>query len=292
MNIKPTPEQVDNWELKAAQYADSQTGEYYEYQQAKNEKFAELAAQWGAEQVQYNEADELLRNLGLDPDTYRTDGGYINPLKVKAAIRNPDKYSTDATQAQQTTNNPFNVTRPDEPADYGHDNSVSSAYQTPYYCSKCDTHMGDVDLPKNVPLRKDAICWKCMEQAQQPPVEGPELPEPVATVESAIRIADGFHCLLREDAVMPRVKDKLYTADQMHEHYAAGVRAGKATGKQRLQVPTGWAAPKDQYAVPVLFNPYTGEPRDVRDVQSDPQGILIVPPGKVHQLAAMQGGQK
>ena len=50
MNIKPTPEQVDNWELKAAQYADSQTDEYYEYQQAKNEKFAELAAQWGAEQ--------------------------------------------------------------------------------------------------------------------------------------------------------------------------------------------------------------------------------------------------
>lgn len=85
----------------------------------------------------------------------------------------------------------------------------------------------------------------------------------------------------------------------MHDHFQAGVRAGMATvkeslttGKQRLQVPTGWAAPKDQYAVPVLFNPYTGEPRDVRDVQSDPQGILIVPPGKVHLLAAMQGGQQ
>lgn len=39
-----------------------------------------------------NEADELLRNLGLDPDTYRTDGGYINHLKVKAAIRNPEGY--------------------------------------------------------------------------------------------------------------------------------------------------------------------------------------------------------
>jgi len=26
MNIKPAPEQVDDWELKAAQYADSQTG--------------------------------------------------------------------------------------------------------------------------------------------------------------------------------------------------------------------------------------------------------------------------
>jgi hypothetical protein len=42
---------------------------------------------------------------------------------------------------------------------------------------------------------------------------------------------------------------------------------------------TGWVAPKDHYTTPVLFNPYTGQPRDVRDVQSDPQGILIVPPG-------------
>ncbi len=49
---------------------------------------------------------------------------------------------------------------------------------------------------------------------------------------------------------------------------------------------TGWIARKDHYAVPVLFNPYTGEPRDVRDVQSDPQGILIVPPGNVDVLAA------
>jgi hypothetical protein len=29
----------------------------------------------------------------------------------------------------------------------------------------------------------------------------------------------------------------------------------------------------------VLFNPYTGEPRDARDIASDPQGKLIVPPG-------------
>ena len=58
--------------------------------------------------------------------------------------------------------------------------------------------------------------------------------------------------------------------------------------KQPLQVhkPTGWVAHKNQYAVPVLFNPYTGEPRDVRDVQSDPQGVLIVPPGKVDMIAA------
>ena len=49
---------------------------------------------------------------------------------------------------------------------------------------------------------------------------------------------------------------------------------------------TGWVAPVDRYNVPVLFNPYTGEPRDVRDVQSDPQGILIAPLGKVEMLAA------
>ena len=49
---------------------------------------------------------------------------------------------------------------------------------------------------------------------------------------------------------------------------------------------TGWIASADHYSVPVMFNPYTGEPRDVRDVQSDPQGILIVPPGKVKMLAA------
>jgi hypothetical protein len=42
---------------------------------------------------------------------------------------------------------------------------------------------------------------------------------------------------------------------------------------------TGWAARRDHYNIPVLFNPYTGEPRDVRDVQTDPQGILIRPPG-------------
>lgn len=54
---------------------------------------------------------------------------------------------------------------------------------------------------------------------------------------------------------------------------------------------TGWVSQKDHYAVPVLFNPYTGEPRDARDVQSDPQGILIVPPGKVSVLAATPSPQ-
>lgn len=29
-----------------------------------------------------------------------------------------------------------------------------------------------------------------------------------------------------------------------------------------------------------LYNPWTGERRDARDVGSDPQGLLIIPPGE------------
>ena len=42
--------------------------------------------------AQPNEADELLRNLHLDPERYRTEGGAINHLKVRAAILNPRDY--------------------------------------------------------------------------------------------------------------------------------------------------------------------------------------------------------
>ena len=38
------------------------------------------------------DADELLRILRLDPKTYRTECGYINMPKVRAALANPDKY--------------------------------------------------------------------------------------------------------------------------------------------------------------------------------------------------------
>lgn len=41
---------------------------------------------------QCNEADELLRNLHLEPERYRTEGGAINHLKVRAAILNPRDY--------------------------------------------------------------------------------------------------------------------------------------------------------------------------------------------------------
>lgn len=58
---------------------------------------------WQASQdagAQDDEADELLRHLGLDPDTYRTDGGAINHLKVKAALRYPENYPRLDTEEQ------------------------------------------------------------------------------------------------------------------------------------------------------------------------------------------------
>ena len=42
--------------------------------------------------------------------------------------------------------------------------------------------------------------------------------------------------------------------------------------------PTRWRG-RGSYTFPVLFSPYTGEPRDARDIASDPQGLLIVQPG-------------
>lgn len=38
------------------------------------------------------DADELLRTLRLDPAIYRTECGYLNLPKIKAAIAHPDDY--------------------------------------------------------------------------------------------------------------------------------------------------------------------------------------------------------
>jgi hypothetical protein len=39
-----------------------------------------------------NEADQLLTALRLDPDTYRTEGGWLNIPKIVAAIKSPEDY--------------------------------------------------------------------------------------------------------------------------------------------------------------------------------------------------------
>lgn len=41
---------------------------------------------------QQNEADELIRNLGFDPEQFRTEAGFINHMKLRAAIKHPEEY--------------------------------------------------------------------------------------------------------------------------------------------------------------------------------------------------------
>lgn len=85
----------------------------------------------------------------------------------------PNEMKLAQPQAQVEAVNPHNVERPNEQANYGHDNSVSPDYQTPYYCAKCDEHMGDVGLPKDVPLRKYAVCYRCEEKESHPQATEP-----------------------------------------------------------------------------------------------------------------------
>ena len=47
-----------------------------------------------------DEADYLLRALGLDPAQYRTDGGALNLPKIKAAIKHPKDYPSSETQTR------------------------------------------------------------------------------------------------------------------------------------------------------------------------------------------------
>ena len=66
--------------------AKQEQGEPVAYSATSDERLMEMPKQ------EQGEADELLRYIGLDPQTYRTDGGVINRMKVKAALAHPDEY--------------------------------------------------------------------------------------------------------------------------------------------------------------------------------------------------------
>jgi hypothetical protein len=60
----------------------------------------EMADQFGFTAEQYRarllcesqDTDALLRLLKLDPESYRTEAGYVSMAKVRAAIKHPDEY--------------------------------------------------------------------------------------------------------------------------------------------------------------------------------------------------------
>jgi hypothetical protein len=110
----------------------------------------------------------------------------------------------------------------------------------------------------------------------------------------AMKLAlDALECALSDDKpyidkskkAIKALEEALATQEQDVPEVGFG-NIKQEQGEPVIGRQTGWLANRDQYAFPVLFNPYTGQPRDVRDVQSDPQGVLIVPVGKVEVLAA------
>jgi hypothetical protein len=94
------------------------------------------------------------------------------------------------------------------------------------------------------------------------------------------RIADRIE---KRDAEIERLRAELTKANEVKDLIEATLRTEcdrmRAECDALRQKQTGFSPRRDYYSVPVLFNPYTGEPRDARDIASDPQGTLIMPPG-------------
>lgn len=112
-----------------------------------------------------------------------------------------------------------------------------------------------------------------------------DYPNSDGTDRLVIRTLEGVMTVGWDDWIIRGVAGELYACKP--DIFAATYeRAALAAEQPQPKRATGWAAPKDRYVPPVLFSPYTGEPRDVRDVQSDPQGVLIVPPGAAMLAAA------
>lgn len=96
---------------RAEEFTRSASGDYTPLRlQREFESFiqgAEAAA--AAKQAEFNkilaqevsDADELLKLLNLDPAIYRTECGYVNLLKIKAALKNPNDYPTLATKPSE-----------------------------------------------------------------------------------------------------------------------------------------------------------------------------------------------
>lgn len=91
----------------------------YRNEEWRTVRNALLSAAPDAPQPATSEADELLTALNLEPDTYRTDGGWLNIPKIKAAIASPENYPHIAQPAGQPTERNF--------------------------CGRCGKRMSDID---------------------------------------------------------------------------------------------------------------------------------------------------
>lgn len=109
---------------------------------------------------QPNEADELIRSLGFDPEQFRTEAGFINHMKLRAAIKHPEEYQAAMQPMYQKLTNCVFCGRLN-PKEGVCDHGVEQpAQQQP----------DELTVWKARALQAEAVIAKFMEQPAQEPV--------------------------------------------------------------------------------------------------------------------------
>lgn len=160
------------------------------------------------------ELDALLCEHWPAFDTIRPLARLFLRNAMRAAVAKWGAAPQQAAPAGRRCDNPHGVERPEGVAEFVHDNSVSHG-GTAYYCAKCGEHMGDVDLPKNVPLRKYAVCYKCQEAAPQQ--AAPAVPSNASDILSKVCDLFGIGKAARkESTILANVENAIRHAGLLH----------------------------------------------------------------------------
>lgn len=77
---------------KQTQAMEKVTFETPEVARRMRDAVKDMEAAYAEQRSKGDEADELLKLLNLDPNSYRTEGGFLNMPKVRAAMKNPEMY--------------------------------------------------------------------------------------------------------------------------------------------------------------------------------------------------------
>lgn len=211
MNMKPTPELINDWHEKARQMALQADGYFDDVEHWRH--FAELAAAWGAEQAIKNHA--LLSALE-SAKSHMQDG---KPHTLTMHItRKGDSLLADAVavtkgaeQAQQTTDPlGFQIRRAIAAED-----ELRATKQTLEHAYAALQKVADAQAAIEEPELPEAVAWRWMYQDQPDSERCFNAPLPNTSV-----------LAVAESAEFRRTVQAFYTATQMHDHYQAGVRAG------------------------------------------------------------------
>lgn len=192
--MKPTPEQVREWVEEAGAKFDPHWGISYNVGAATFERFAELAAQWGADKAQQAPVEE--------PELPEAVA-FIN-YKVRC---NPTPPYEEASREKE-----LGFLR----LSYGYAwNDAESLYTAAQMHSFADAKVrAAMAQQATEPELPEAVAWM-----------RPSITENGIVYDSAFRDENG---MVHPETRVAQGFKPLYTAPQMHDHYQAGVRVGAA----------------------------------------------------------------